>query len=163
MPTCALTVSATTRSPREGEEEGVAYYFLNDEQFTQLVDEDAFLEWAYVHDHRYGTLKQEITRLMDTGSSVILEIDPQGAFHVQEVYPDAVLIFIEPPSLEVLEERLRSRGSETDASLALRMKDAAQEMKLKSRYAACVVNDNLERATEELQKLINMYESKERM
>ena len=136
VPNLGLTVSATTRSPRAGD----------------------FIEWAQVHDHRYGTLASEVDRNLSTGQSLILEIDVQGALAVKERFPEAVLIFIEPPSLGVLRERLLGRGSETPESLELRLHTAEGEMALRDRYDEIIVNDDLERATEELIAVLHRHE-----
>ena len=157
-PDLGLTVSATTRSPRPGETDGVSYHFLSEEEFSARLERGEFLEWADVHGHRYGTLRSEVDARLAAGVSVVLEIDPQGAFHVREVYPEAVLVFIEPPSLEILEERLRARGTEEEAQIELRMKNALHEMELAWRYDVRVVNDELARATDELAQLFERYE-----
>ena len=136
-PDLGLTVSATTRSPRPGDVDGVTYHFLDDSDFVARVERGEFLEWA----------------------DVILEIDVQGAFNVRKVYPDAVLIFIEPPSMEVLEARLRGRGTEDEASIELRLANARQEVALAEKYDARVVNDDLSQATDELAALIDSYET----
>lgn len=157
-PSLGLTVSATTRSPREGEVDGVSYYFLTDEEFAHRVDAGEFVEWAEVHGHRYGTLVSEVTSNLEAGNSLILEIDVQGAFQVKERFPEAVLIFIMPPSLEVLAERLRARGTETEESLTLRLANASHEMELADRYDDVVVNDDLDDATAELLQVIQQHE-----
>lgn len=153
-----LTVSATTREPRAGEVDGVNYYFLTDDEFTARVEAGDFIEWAQVHDHRYGTLASEVDRNLATGQSLILEIDVQGALAVKKRFPEAVLIFIEPPSLEVLRERLIGRGSETPESLALRLHTAEGEMQLRDHYDEIVVNDDLDRATDELLAVLDAHE-----
>lgn len=158
LPNLGLTVSATTRAPRAGEVDGVSYYFLSDEEFTRRVEAGEFLEWAQVHDHRYGTLCSEVNRNLATGHSLILEIDVQGALNVKKRFPDAVLVFIEPPSLDVLRERLIGRGSETPESLELRLADARREMELVDRYDVRLVNDDLDRATKELVSILTSYE-----
>ena len=158
-PELGLTVSATTRNPREGEVPDVSYHYLSEEQFSELVDAGAFLEWATVHGHRYGTLVSEVDACIASGSSVILEIDVQGAFAVREKRPDAVLIFIEPPSMEELERRLRSRGTEDEESITLRLANARHEMELAERYDARVVNDDLAEAVRETMSLIDTYET----
>ena len=158
MPNLGLTVSATTRGPRAGEVDGVNYYFLTDDDFTARIEAGEFIEWARVHDHRYGTLASEVERNLATGQSLILEIDVQGALAVKERFPDAVLIFIEPPSLEVLRDRLIGRGSETPESLELRLHTAESEMRLRDRYDEVLVNDDLDRATEELIAVLHRHE-----
>lgn len=158
LPGLGLTVSATTRPPREGEKNGVSYYFMDDSEFARRVENGEFLEWANVHGHRYGTLRAEAERLMAEGSSVVLEIDVQGGLNVRKVYPDVVLVFIEPPSTEELERRLRGRGTEDESSIELRLANANHEMELASLYDVRIVNDDLERATDELVSTIDLYE-----
>ena len=156
-PQLSVTVSATTRKPRKGELDGTAYYFLTEDEFDGMLAKDAFLEWANVHGHRYGTLKSEVDRLFSQGQSVILEIDVQGAFAVKEKCPDAVLIFIEPPSMRILEDRLRGRGTDDEDSIRLRLTNAVHEMSLADRYDEIVINNDLEQATCDLLKTIDSY------
>ena len=151
-PDLGLTVSATTRQPRPGEVDGVSYHF------DRRVEAGEFLEWANVHGNRYGTLASEVDRNLSAGKSVILEIDVQGALNVRKVFPDAVLVFIEPPSMEVLEQRLRGRETESEESLRLRLADAAGELELAPRYDERIVNDDLERATSELLRVLETHE-----
>lgn len=158
-PDLGLTVSATTRGPRPGEVDGVAYHFLSDERFDDLIEEGAFLEWAQVAHHRYGTLLSEVAKNLDAGRSLILEIDVQGALNVKKVHPEAVLVFIEPPSMEELERRLRGRGTESEDEVALRLSQAAGELALAPSYDARIMNDDLDRATDELARLLEAYES----
>lgn len=162
VPGLGLTVSATTRSPREGEIDGVHYHFLSDEEFSRRVEAGEFLEWAHVHGHCYGTLKSEVSRIFGEGHSVVLEIDVQGGLNVRKVWPGAVLVFIEPPSAEELERRLRGRGTEDEASIELRLSNAAAEMAVAPSYDERIVNDDLDRAVGELADLIDSYETKER-
>lgn len=157
-PRLGLTVSATTRAPRDGEVDGCSYYFLTEEEFSRRIEAGEFVEWAQVHGHRYGTLVSEVSSKLEGGSSLVLEIDVQGAFQVKERFPDAVLVFIMPPSLDVLRERLVDRGTESDNSLKLRLANAEREMALADRYDDIVVNDDLERATEELLGVIEKHE-----
>ena len=157
-PALGLTVSATTREPRPGEVDGESYYFLSDDEFARRVDADEFVEWAEVHGHRYGTLVSEVTSNLDAGRSLILEIDVQGAFQVKKRFPDAILIFIMPPSLEVLAERLSARGTETEESLSLRLANAKAEIELAPRYDDVVINDDLDDATAELLQVIQQHE-----
>jgi guanylate kinase len=157
-PDLGLTVSATTRSPRPGEVDGTSYYFLSDEEFRRRIAAGEFVEWAEVHGHLYGTLVSEVKRLLAKGHSLVLEIDVQGALNVRKVYPDAVLIFIEPPSLQALEERLRGRGTEDEASIELRLKNARHEMELADQYDARIVNDTVDRAAQELGSVMRRFE-----
>ena len=154
-----LTVSATTRSPRPGEVDGTSYYFLDDAEFDRLVERGEFLEWAWVHGHRYGTLRREADRLISSGSSVVLEIDVQGGLNVRKVHPDAVLVFIEPPSADELERRLRGRGTEDEASVERRLANAGEELRMAGLYDVRIVNDDLERACDELAHAIDTYET----
>lgn len=157
-PDLGLTVSATTRSPRPGEVDGTSYYFLSDEEFRHRIAAGEFVEWAEVHGHLYGTLVSEVKRLLAKGHSLVLEIDVQGALNVRKVYPDAVLVFIEPPSLQVLEERLRGRGTEDEASIELRLKNARHEMELADQYDVRIVNDTVDRAAQELGSVMRRFE-----
>lgn len=158
-PELGLAVSATTRSPRPGEVDGKDYYFLSEGEFKRRVAAGEFVEWAYVHGHMYGTLVKEVERLLAQGKSLILEIDIQGALNVKKVWLDAVLIFIEPPSLEELERRLRGRGTEDEQSIELRLKNAKHEMTLADDYDVCIVNDTVDRAVRELSDTIERYET----
>ncbi|HIZ18824.1 MAG TPA: guanylate kinase [Candidatus Olsenella stercoravium] len=153
-----LTVSATTREPRPGETDGVSYHFMNDDEFDHRLEDGEFLEWAWVHGHRYGTLRSEVERVLAGGESVVLEIDVQGGLAVRSVMPDAVLVFIEPPSMEELERRLRGRGTEGEEQVRLRLSNARAEMGHAQEYDVRLVNDDLERACSELQDVIRTYE-----
>ena len=127
IPDAWVSVSATTRAPRPGEIDGVHYYFMNDKRFDDLVAAHGFLEWADVHGKRYGTLKRTVLERMSAGQQVILEIDVQGAFQVRKLIPEAILVFIEPPSLEELRRRLEGRGTENADAIERRMKTAEAE------------------------------------
>ena len=106
VPNIVMTVSATTRDPRPGETHGVEYYFYSDEEFDRLIEEDALVEWAYVHGQRYGTLKSELDRVLAGDNIVVFELDVQGMFSIQDLYPDMVSVFIAPPNMEELKRRL---------------------------------------------------------
>lgn len=157
VPDAWVSVSATTRQPRPGEVDGRDYFFLGQPRFDELVSQGGFLEWAHVHGNSYGTLRSRVQDRIDHGSQVILEIDVQGAFQVKKAMPEAHLIFIEPPSLEELERRLRGRGTETEEVICNRMKTAEVELARKMEYDVQVVNDELERATEELVSYIGSF------
>lgn len=157
VPDAWVSVSATTRQPRPGEVDGRDYFFLDQPRFDELVSQGGFLEWAHVHGNSYGTLRSRVQDRIDHGSQVIFEIDVQGAFQVKKAMPEAHLIFIEPPSLEELERRLRGRGTETEEVICNRMKTAEVELARKMEYDVQVVNDELERATEELVSYIGSF------
>ena len=157
VPDAWVSVSATTRQPRPGEVDGRDYFFLDQPRFDELVSQGGFLEWAHVHGNSYGTLRSRVQDRIDHGLQVILEIDVQGAFQVKKAMPEAHLIFIEPPSLEELERRLRGRGTETEEVICNRMKTAEVELARKMEYDVQVVNDELERATEELVSYIGSF------
>ena len=157
IPDAWVSVSATTRQPRPGEVDGKDYFFLDQPRFDELVSQDGFLEWAHVHGNSYRTLRSRVQERMDEGAQVILEIDVQGAFQVKKAMPEAHLIFIEPPSLEELERRLRGRGTETEEVICKRMKTAEVELAQKMEYDVQVINDELERATDELVSYIGSF------
>ena len=157
-PDLGLTVSATTRSPRDGEVDGVSYHFLSEEEFDHMIRDGEFLEWANVHGHKYGTPFSEVRPRVDSGQSVVLEIDVQGALNVRKSFPDAVLVFVEPPSLEELERRLRGRGTEDEDSISLRLTNARKELSLASDYDVRIVNDDLETAVDELAAAFRSHE-----
>ena len=150
IPDSWLSVSATTRSPREGEVDGIHYFFLDDGSFDELVAQDGFLEWANVHTAKYGTLRKVVEDHINSGEQVILEIDVQGGFQIKEKIPEAHLVFIEPPSIEELERRLRGRGTEDEAAIQKRMKNAIVELSQKMEYDIQLVNDNLDECTNAL-------------
>jgi len=154
-----LSVSATTRPPRQGETDGVSYRFVSDEQFDHLVADDGLLEWAWVHGQRYGTPRAAIDDRVAAGIRVILEIDPQGAFQVRERYPQAVLVFIVPPTFSDLEKRLRTRGTESDEQIARRLQTAQVELSEANEYDVVIRNDDLEQATADLVDVIESYSS----
>ena len=149
-----LSVSATTRSPRKGEVEGVNYYFLTREQFNTKVSENGFLEYAEVYGNFYGTPKANVEQMLEDGKDVILEIDIQGALKVKENFSEGVFIFILPPSMEELKQRIIKRGSETKESLMTRFKSAYQEINYVSKYNYAVVNDTVEIAAGKVEAII---------
>lgn len=159
-PDLALSVSATTRTPRAGEEHGVSYYFMDEAEFKARVDAGEFLEWAVVHGNMYGTLLSEVESRLKEGSLVV-EIDTQGAANVRKMMPSCVTVFIAPPSIEVLRERLVGRGSETPQSLETRMANAVRELELASTYDAVVVNDDLDKAVAEVLEIMARYEAED--
>lgn len=149
------SVSATTRKPREGEINGVNYYFLSKEEFEQKIKDDAMLEYAQYCENYYGTLKQEVDSNLEKGKNVILEIDVQGAMQIKKQRPEGVFIFMLPPSVKELERRLRKRGTETDDVIALRVAEAEGEIKQASKYDYVMVNAALEDAVEDFKTIVN--------
>jgi len=150
FPQLAFSVSAATRTPRVHEKDGVDYYFMQVDDFKQKIEEGAFLEWEMVYEGKYyGTLKSELDRIWLHQQVPVLDIDVQGALHVKAQYPQQTLtLFIEPPSLEILEQRLRARGTETPESIADRMNKAGYELSFKTRFDRIIINQNLEDACE---------------
>lgn len=154
-PDIGYSVSCTTRPPRPGERDGVDYHFLADEEFQARVQRGEFAEWAMVHDRRYGTLRTEVERVLASGRHVIMDIDVQGAAQFVKAFPASVLIFVLPPSAMALVERLRGRNSETDAELAVRLRNARTELQEVEHYPHVVVNDDLDRAVAEVSAIID--------
>ncbi|APF28706.1 guanylate kinase [Clostridium sporogenes] len=149
-----VSVSATTRSPRKGEENGVHYFFLNKDEFNERIEKDDFLEYAKVHQNLYGTPKSSVLEKINNGNNVILEIDIQGALKVKETYPEGIFIFILPPSMEELKNRIINRGSETSETLMIRFKAAYKEINYVSKYNYAVVNDTVEDAVNKVRSII---------
>ena len=155
-----FSVSATTRQPRPGETDGVSYYFVTKESFRQMIDENAMLEYDFHNETYYGTPARQLEEKLQTGH-VVLDIEPNGAFHVRAARPDATLIFILPPSFEELERRLRGRGDTSDEQMRLRLDRAKWEMEQSKQYDFVVVNDDVERCAEEILKIIAEQADKE--
>jgi guanylate kinase len=151
FPRMALSVSATTRAPRPGEEDGVDYRFLTPEEFQRRIDDGDFLEWAEYAGNRYGTLRSELERDVDV---LVLEIEVQGARQVRERVPDAVSVFIAPPSEEALRTRLVGRGSDGPEQIERRLAVAQEELAARDEFDHVVVNDDLEAAVQELADLV---------
>lgn len=145
-----VSVSVTTRKPRDKESEGIDYFFVSKQEFENMIDSDQLLEWACVHGSYYGTPRKTVEEKIALGQQVILEIDVQGAFQIREKMPSAYLIFIAPPSLEVLEKRLRKRGTETEENIQQRMETARVELSRKMEYDMVLVNDELAQAVSQL-------------
>lgn len=153
-PDLGYSVSCTTRAPRAGEVDGQDYFFLSRAEFDARVARGEFAEWAEVHGQRYGTLRSEVERILASGRHVILDIDVQGARQVTAAFPDAVTIFVVPPSVEVLVARLLGRKSEDAAALALRLRNARMELLDAPRYQHLVENDDLDRATARVAEIL---------
>lgn len=150
----AVAVSATTRAKRPGEVDGREYHFMSRAEFARLVEQGAFLEHAEFAGNRYGTLNTELDRIMDTGRSVILEIELQGARNVRRVRPDSVSVFIEPPSLDELARRLRDRATDAEEEIEARLEVARTEVAARDEFDHVILNDEIERATAELVRII---------
>lgn len=146
----ALSVSATTRAPRKGEVEGVHYFFKTNEEFEKMIDAGELLEYANYVGNYYGTPKDYVEKQLDLGKDVILEIDVQGGFNIKKLYPDAMLVFVLPPSVEEIRNRLKKRGTESDEVIRKRMERGAQEAQLINRYDYLMVNDNLDECVKRL-------------
>jgi guanylate kinase len=154
LPELELSVSATTRRPRPGEREGVDYHFLTPAEFARHVDEGDFLEHATYSGNRYGTLRSEVARRLREGRPVVLEIEVQGARQVRAAMPEAVAVFIAPPSREALRARLIGRGTDTPEQVQTRMRTAEHELAAQPEFSHVVVNDRLETATGELAEIV---------
>jgi len=154
VPELALSVSATTRAPRPGEEHGVDYHFLSDAEFADRVEAGDFVEWAEYSGRRYGTLRSELQRQLDAGRPVVLEIEVQGARQVREAMPEAVQVFIAPPSLDALHVRLVGRGTDAAEDVARRLDVAEHELEAQDEFGHVVVNDRLEEAADRLVAIV---------
>jgi guanylate kinase len=154
VPELALSVSATTRAPRPGEEDGVDYHFLSDAEFARRVQDGEFVEWAEYSGRRYGTLRSELERHLAEGRPVVLEIEVQGARQVRETRPEAVQIFIEPPDREALKDRLVGRGTDDPAAIARRLAVAEEELAAAGEFQYRVVNDRLDVAVARLVEIV---------
>ncbi len=149
-----FSVSFTSRSPRKGEIDGQDYFFITQEEFEKDIQNDIFLEWAIVHGNYYGTSKKYIEEIINSGFDCILDIDVQGARNLMNKKIDALYIFIAPPSIEELKKRLLNRNTDTIETIEKRIKNAEEEMKYKDYYNYIVINDNLEIAFKNLEKII---------
>lgn len=148
-----VSVSCTTRNPRPGEVEGVNYFFVTKEEFLRCIDEDKFLEYAEFAGNYYGTKKKFVNQKLEEGMNVILEIETQGALQVKKKMPEAVLIFIAPPSFEELEHRLRGRHTEDETAIRKRLHEASVEFERSKLYNYIVLNDSIENAVTKLEKI----------
>ena len=154
VPDLELSVSATTRRPRGSERDGVHYHFMDEQEFERRVRAGEFIEHAGYSSHHYGTLRSEVEPRLARGAGVVLEIELQGARQIRETVPDAVQVFIAPPSPEDLRRRLESRGTDSDEQIASRLAVAAEELEAREEFGHVIVNDDVERATRELVELV---------
>ena len=159
-PSIRLSVSNTTRDPREGEIDGVHYNFVTKEQFEELIKDNGYLEYAEYCGNYYGTPKKQVEDLLDEGYNVFLEIEVQGGLQILDKYPDILSIFILPPSMEILEKRLRNRGTEKEEVIIKRLNEAKNEISFKNRYRFNVVNGELEKAVDEVLDILHTEISK---
>ncbi|WP_320667262.1 guanylate kinase [Prochlorococcus sp. MIT 1307] len=151
-----LSVSATTRMPRQGEIEGQHYFFIRRDRFKELVDEVGFLEWAEFAGNCYGTPSKEVQKKLLSGRSVLLEIELEGARQVRKTFPEALQIFLAPPSFSELEKRIRGRATDSEAAIQRRLLRAKEELKAQNEFDAVVINDDLDKALEDLEGKIGL-------
>lgn len=154
LPDWQVSVSATTRAPRPGERNGVDYWFVTDERFDQMIADGAFLEWAAFGGHRYGTPWESVRQPLDEGRMVLLELEIQGAFAVKKEFPEAALIFLHPPDLEALRERLRGRGTDDQARVRERLALAEWELAQAPAFEHHVTNDDVNAAAERIAAIL---------
>ena len=155
-----LSVSATTRAPREGEVDGVNYYFIDKEEFRRRIENDGFLEYAEVFDNYYGTPKQNVMEKLEAGNDVLLEIDVQGAAQIKKNFPEGIFVFILPPSLSELRNRLEKRGTDSQEVIEKRLSMAMSEIREMFEYDYFVVNDDLEEAVELTKAIVDAEHSR---
>lgn len=158
-PRLSFSVSAATRKARDDEKNGKDYYFMSMDEFKEKIQHNEFVEWEMVYEGKYyGTLKSELQRIWNESKVPVLDIDVQGAIHVQQQYPETSLtIFIEPPSVDELKKRLQSRGTESAESLAARVNKASYELSFKEQFDEVIVNDDLKRACSEAEQIVNKF------
>jgi len=149
-----ISVSMTTRHPREGEVDGKSYYFTSKEEFQQAIENDGFLEWAEVYGNYYGTPKAKVEEKLAAGIDVLLEIDIQGALNVKEAYPNGIFIFILPPSMAELRKRITGRGTDSEESINLRLSQTLKEVSYIDKYDYCVVNGELDEAVARVKSIV---------
>lgn len=154
IPTLSFSVSATTRKPRKGEQNGSDYFFFTREEFSQRIEEDAFLEWANVYGNKYGTLREPVEKSIASGQSIILDIDPQGAEQMREKAPHAISIFILPPNKQTLQERLQGRNTDSNEIIQNRMKQATEQLSYCQHFDYLLINDDLDSAIEQFQAIV---------
>ena len=161
IPDLVFSVSATTRKKRDDEKNGVHYYFITEEEFREKIEKDEFIEWEKFYDYYYGTYKKVVDDAVSVGKTIILEVDVKGALSLKNIYPDAVLIYIVPPSFDELVNRLKKRNTEDMADLKKRIDRAKMELELKDKFDYFIDNTKLDKATSEAEKLIRNLISKE--
>lgn len=154
----ALSISCTTRAPRGQEKNGEAYWFITKAEFEKKIQDGDFAEWAKVHDNYYGTSKTTLEKSFQNNQAVLLDIDVQGAKQLKKIYSqDALTLFLSPPNLQVLEQRLRGRGTDNEQTILKRLQHASQEMQSAQEFDACIINDQLDRAYTELSQAVKKF------
>jgi guanylate kinase len=155
----AFSISAATRQPRGNEKNGTDYYFISEEEFTNRIQHNEFIEWEMVYEGKYyGTLKSELARIWNEGKVPVLDIDVKGAIHVQQQYPETTLsLFIEPPGVDELKRRLQSRGTESEESLNARVNKASYELSFKHSFDHIIINDHLEKAQKQAEDIVKAF------
>lgn len=162
-PRMVYSISATSRKPRGTEKDGQEYFFYSSERFEREIKDGCFAEWAVVHGNYYGTPRAFVDDKCQNGFHVLLNIDVQGALKIKVAYPDAVMVFIQPPSLEILEERLRHRNMDSEESLRNRLANARKEMESRDRYQHILINDDLAQAERDLEKIFLAHDAETRV
>ena len=159
FPQLAFSVSATTRQPRVNESDGKDYYFISRDEFSQYIEQDAFIEWEMVYEGiYYGTLKNEMNKIWDAGKVPLLDIDVKGALQIKKLYPEqTITLFIAPPSIDSLRERLMNRGTDSVASIEKRILKASAELSHKNQFDRIILNDDLGKACDEATSIINVF------
>lgn len=155
----SFSISAATRKPRGTEKNGIDYYFMSEAEFKERIQHNEFIEWEMVYEGKYyGTLKSDLERIWKMGKTPVLDIDVKGALHIQDQFPEITLsVFVEPPSVDALKERLKSRGTETEESLQARVNKAAYEISFKNKFSKTIINDNLEHAFATAEELVREF------
>lgn len=156
-PNVVYSISTTSRAPRGGEKDGQEYNFCTASQFEEAINENAFAEWACVHGNYYGTPRKFLMDNVNAGRHVVLNIDVQGGMKIHKEYPEAIMVFILPPSFEELEHRIRGRNMDSEESLKKRMINARKEIDYSKQYKYCLINDDLEKAKSDLEKIFLTY------
>ena len=151
----SYSVSATTRAPRNGEVDGKDYFFITIDHFKEMIENDEMLEYAEIYGNYYGTPKPYVMNILEQGKDVVLEIDPQGALQIKKRFPDAVFVFIVPPSLDELTKRIYKRGTDSEEVIKRRLSSATSELEYASKYDYIIVNDEVEKATNKVSNIID--------
>lgn len=151
----SYSVSATTRAPRNGEVDGKDYFFITIDHFKKMIENDEMLEYAEIYGNYYGTPKPYVMNILEQGKDVVLEIDPQGALQIKKRFPDAVFVFIVPPSLDELTKRIYNRGTDSEEVIKRRLSSATSELEYASKYDYIIVNDEVEKATNKVSNIID--------